>query len=191
MESNGRRIAVECDGEVWHLDEHGELKIEDVQRQEVLERAGWTVLRLPYRGWLANQGLQLDRVLHALLAPDDEAPLASETTIPNGGLSHTVTSYEAAIIKALKGGLKERESVLKSASEHVGRTRLTPQLRIILEAAVAKLEARKLVLMEDGEIFLAGVARTASFLTHDPPSQLQDLYKHGRRRRYPRRYRRW
>ena len=41
------RIALECDGELWHLDEHGKLRLEDIQRQEILERAGWRVMRIP------------------------------------------------------------------------------------------------------------------------------------------------
>jgi very-short-patch-repair endonuclease len=190
-EANEQRVAVECDGEVWHLDEHGELKLEDVQRQEILERAGWTVVRVPYRGWLANRGLQLERILHALLPPDEEIAPAGETEVAPDGLSHTVTSYEAAIIKGLKAGLKERQTVLKSAAEHVGRTRLSPQLRRSLEDAVATLEARKLVLIEDGELFLAEDARIASFLIRDSPSQMPSRTQQGRSRNRYRRYRRW
>ncbi len=190
-ENDGRRIAVECDGELWHLDEHGNLKLEDVQRQEILERAGWTVLRLPYRGWLANKGLHLDRVLDALLPPDNELPETTETARVDGGASHTVTSFEAAIIKALKAGSKEHEAVLRLALEHLGRTRLTPKLRNILEGAVAKLEARKLVVGEDSELFLTEGARGMSFLSHDPPSQLPARYGRGRGPNYYRRYRRW
>lgn len=50
VELDGRRLAVECDGELFHLDEHGELRREDLERQEVLERAGWRVTRIPDRG---------------------------------------------------------------------------------------------------------------------------------------------
>jgi very-short-patch-repair endonuclease len=189
-ELNGERIAIECDGEVWHLDEHGNLKIEDLQRQEILERAGWTVLRIPYRGWMASQGLQLDRVFRALIPLNEEPISEPEPEALRVGLSHTVTSYEAAIIKALKDGLKERQAILKSASEHMGRARLGPQLRRLLDEAVSKLEIRKLVLNEDNELFLAEDARTATFLTHDPPSQFRN-YQQGRRRRRYRGYRRW
>src|SRR5213075_1356523 len=57
-ELEDNRIAIECDGEVWHLDEHGALKAEDVFRQEILERAGWNVIRIPYRGWKRDKSTQ-------------------------------------------------------------------------------------------------------------------------------------
>src|SRR5438128_1104806 len=47
VERDGMRVAVECDGEIWHLDEHGQLLREDLDRQEILERAGWNVVRIP------------------------------------------------------------------------------------------------------------------------------------------------
>ncbi len=187
-ETDGRRVAIECDGEVWHLDEHGNLKLEDVQRQEVLERAGWTVLRVPYRGWLANKGQHLDRVLDALLPPESEISETTETAPPDGGASLTVSSFEAAIISAMKAGSKERESVLRSALEPLARSRLTPKLRGILENAIEKLEHRKLVLREDGELFLAEGARGMSFLPHDPPSEQPFRHRRGRLPRYYRRY---
>jgi very-short-patch-repair endonuclease len=69
---NDRRIAIECDGEWVHLDEHGHLRIEDIQRQEVLERAGWGVLRIPYRSWRENPESQVLRVLAALENSEDQ-----------------------------------------------------------------------------------------------------------------------
>jgi len=38
---------VECDGEIYHRDEHGNLRVEDVERQAVLERAGGLFFELP------------------------------------------------------------------------------------------------------------------------------------------------
>ena len=35
---NDRRVAVECDGELYHQGEHGHLRIEDVEQQAILER---------------------------------------------------------------------------------------------------------------------------------------------------------
>jgi very-short-patch-repair endonuclease len=42
VEGNGRRLAVECDGERWHYDKVEE----DLARQALLERLGWTFVRL-------------------------------------------------------------------------------------------------------------------------------------------------
>jgi very-short-patch-repair endonuclease len=52
------RLAIECDGEIWHEDEHGDLKSEDVQRQEILERARWRVLRIPVLGRPLHRALR-------------------------------------------------------------------------------------------------------------------------------------
>ena len=42
VEGNGRRLAVECDGDRWHYDKVAE----DLARQALLERLGWTFVRL-------------------------------------------------------------------------------------------------------------------------------------------------
>lgn len=43
---NNQKIGIECDG--WqHYDKYGNLNIDDIERQEILERAGWIILRIP------------------------------------------------------------------------------------------------------------------------------------------------
>ena len=42
VEGNGKRLAIECDGERWHYDKVEE----DLARQALLERLGWTFVRL-------------------------------------------------------------------------------------------------------------------------------------------------
>jgi len=40
------KMGIECDG--WqHYDRYGNLNIDDIERQEILERAGWKILRIP------------------------------------------------------------------------------------------------------------------------------------------------
>jgi very-short-patch-repair endonuclease len=63
---DGERIAVECDGEYYHHDEHGQLRIEDVERQAVLERAGWRVARIAYRKWMKDPYSEVQRILALL-----------------------------------------------------------------------------------------------------------------------------
>ena len=47
------RIGIECDG--WqHYDKDGNLNIDDIERQEVLERAGWKILRIPSTKYWKN-----------------------------------------------------------------------------------------------------------------------------------------
>ena len=106
------------------------------------------------------------------------------------GLIRTVTAPEAAVIQALKGGEKDRNAVLKSASQNLGRARLGPSLRLILENAVENLVARKVILSEESELFLGEQARNASFSSDNMPYEARRSY--GRRRRYSRfRPRRW
>jgi very-short-patch-repair endonuclease len=40
------KIAIECDGDYWHGDEQFE---KDMQRQEILERAGWQFFLCTFR----------------------------------------------------------------------------------------------------------------------------------------------
>src|SRR5262249_55483580 len=53
------RVGIECDGELYHEDEHGHLRIEDIERQAVLERAGWEIVRIPYRKWRRDPAGQI------------------------------------------------------------------------------------------------------------------------------------
>jgi very-short-patch-repair endonuclease len=182
-EKDGRRVAVECDGEVYHLDEHGELRAEDVLRQEILERAGWRVLRIPYRAWCKASGKQIARVFRALeeLSDDanDSSPAPAEakaSKVP----TLRVSSYEAAILHALRSGAKDRGEVLVSARIHLGKARLGSQIRGSLEAAISSLENRKLVVGEDGELFSTEDGRTADLSTYPA---------HVRRRGYHASYR--
>lgn len=41
----GKKLAVEVDGETYHRDAQGNLRIEDVRRDQMLRAAGWSVLR--------------------------------------------------------------------------------------------------------------------------------------------------
>jgi very-short-patch-repair endonuclease len=63
----GARVAVECDGERYHLDEHGQPKLEDLEREAILRRAGWRIVRIPYRKWLRDSAEEVRTVL----APGD------------------------------------------------------------------------------------------------------------------------
>jgi len=187
-ESDNQRIAIECDGEIWHLDEHGELKLEDIQRQEVLIRAGWTVLRIPYRSWVMNSELQIARIVDALRPTEEQTQPIEKHARPENSLPKNVTSQEAAIIHALKAGVTDMKTILKRASEEIGQTRLGSRVRRNLEDALSALQSRKLVICEEGELFLTEDARTASFLIHDPPHHMTNRPHNRRKYRYRRRW---
>lgn len=164
------RIAIECDGEIWHEDEHGDLKTEDVQRQEILERARWRVLRIPYRRWRADPAIQIARVTRALIdvaqaeSTGDPSHLESSSPVGSAAVASTkaitVNSYEAAVLRALRGGAADRENVLRAARIHLEYKALGSRIRASIESAILSLQARKLIAVEESELFAVGDGRT-------------------------------
>jgi very-short-patch-repair endonuclease len=198
VERAGARVAVECDGEVWHLDENGELRTEDLQRQEILERAGWRVIRIPYRQWRKDPEHQIAKVIRAL----DELDLVEGDTsgLPEASDHNSerlqLANHEAAILTALNEGLHEHEKVLRRAREVAGHGRLGSNIRVSLEEATAKLVGKGLVVIEDGEIFATERGRTAIVEVLYPMVSPRDRSRrHAGRRRASRRrgyyQRRW
>jgi very-short-patch-repair endonuclease len=202
-ELEGERVAVECDGEIWHLDEHGRLRAEDLARQEILERAGWRVLRIPYRGWLENPDAHVDRVLAALGSEDpEEGALGGENRPPpqRGAVTAAaappragdeqvdlplcLSAHQAAVVAAMKQGATEKESVLRLAREQLGHARLGSRIRASLEAAIQGLRSEGHIHVEDGEMFLTEATRSASISTYTSYSGARRSNYRRRRRRY-------
>ncbi len=186
-----QRLAIECDGEIWHLDEHGQLRIEDVYRQEILERAGWRVVRIPYRNWRKERPIQVARVRAALTAPLDDAeaeknPISSPPPGPDTPRRPPVTlrldKHEAAIFDAVRTGARGLTDVLRAARIHLGLARLGPRVRADLESAIGTLQTQKVISKEENELFIPEGFSDAIVTTYDQESA-------SRRRR--RRNRRW
>jgi hypothetical protein len=77
--ANDARLAVECDGDAFHGPERWQ---QDVQRQRVLERAGWVFWRCFASTWTLHR----DEVLAELLSRLAElgiAPLAGAAEAPS------------------------------------------------------------------------------------------------------------
>lgn len=71
IDNEGRRMAIECDGD-FHYEE-GELREEDYQRQDIIERHGWFVHRISARMYYANPKKAIERLLKDLeKQPKDE-----------------------------------------------------------------------------------------------------------------------
>jgi very-short-patch-repair endonuclease len=188
-EAEGVRVAVECDGERYHLDEHGLLKTEDIERQAILERANWRVVRIPYRKWLADPAAAVGRVVAAL---DDVTPAADrgdgggEASVDRGSAPRAaitgpelpvtpasrprtggrerewVSREEAALLEALKEGLSAEEDVFLRVRDLLGSRRLTQKLRRALQLATSDLARRKLIAIEDQEYFVLPAGRDAT-----------------------------
>ena len=212
-EEDGARVAVECDGERYHLDEHGSLKVEDLERQAILERAGWRVVRIPYRKWIADPGAEVQRVLAAVDLEEkdelngdgngqDELDDASTspkqlviTSAASGGRPATgsrerVTREEAALIEVLRDGGSNEEDVFLKVRDLLGRKALTQKLRGTVRDAAADLTRRKLIASEDGEYFLLPEGRTAQLQVFGTSAATIRRWSSGSRR-YPAYRRRW
>lgn len=74
-DAEGRTLAVECDGE-WKRDALGQLRPEDYQRQDILERAGWTVHRISGRRYLLDPIREIEQVIEILKNQATEKELA-------------------------------------------------------------------------------------------------------------------
>lgn len=61
---NGKALALECDG-MFHYDEHSELVEEDIERQDILERANWKVVRLTSREFYRNPDKSVDAIVNS------------------------------------------------------------------------------------------------------------------------------
>lgn len=189
---NDKRIAIECDGEAYHLDEHGRLKQEDVLRQEILERAGWRVIRISYRGWEKSPHKYITTILDAFQEPEEEVEdIQNDSEKVAPGSSIKLSTYEAAIIHALRMEEKDREMILRTARIHLKYGRLSKSLRHALENAINVLVDRQLILLEDGELFPTEQARHASIITYHTPRPASQTNAGTQYRRYRRRYSRY
>ena len=181
-------------GSFWHLDEHGKLKIEDIQRQEILERAGWKVIRVPYRSWLLSAEAETNRIMEAVTLDQTPAPPTAEPEPPNPGQvkSFDVDAFESAIVRALKEGTRDKDDLFKRARELLGKSRLGPQIRISIENALSSLQTRKLIICEENEFFFASDdLRNASYvptLASDPSHFRQRSHWRRRSGYYRRRF---
>lgn len=154
-ELDGARLAVECDGELYHLDEHGKLRREDLDRQEVLERAGWRVSRIPYRRWRKNPAAEVARILREL-GSTGETP---EASIGDSGSKPTktpkLTAFESAVVVAVQDGNHAKDDVLRAAREKLGYKRLGSTIKERLNVAISGLVQKKLLYIEDSELYLS------------------------------------
>lgn len=64
FDREGRRMAVECDGDFHYED--GELREEDYQRQDIIERYGWFVHRISSRHFYANPQKAINNLINDL-----------------------------------------------------------------------------------------------------------------------------
>ncbi len=174
----GVRLAVECDGEEIHYDEHGNLRIEDIERQEILERANWTVTRIPYSRWQKNPDGELSRIRKIIneigqrrkneqtYLNDNEH---SETTVPeknpilpirqNRSPRVQIGGDQAALLLAIASGANSGDALSKKFKALLGISRMTKRQRERIHIASTYLTRNKLIATEGDEYFLTETGR--------------------------------
>jgi very-short-patch-repair endonuclease len=84
---NGRRLAIECDGEQFHGPEKLQ---EDMERQAILERLGWTFVRIRGSLFFREESRALEPVFRRLQELGITPELASSATAPSAGQGEVV-----------------------------------------------------------------------------------------------------
>ncbi|WP_396179583.1 AAA domain-containing protein, partial [Flavobacterium sp.] len=65
VHNNGKRVAIECDGDPFHS-----LPIDvayDIERQEFLERVGWKVYRILYSAYKKNRSIEVEKMINFII----------------------------------------------------------------------------------------------------------------------------
>jgi superfamily I DNA and/or RNA helicase len=84
---NNKRLAIECDGPTHFEDENSDVYVEsDIERQNILERAGWRFYRLTYSNWIddsfdKNQIIEDIKIGLDFDGSDDENQIEEQTHI--------------------------------------------------------------------------------------------------------------
>lgn len=74
----GRRLALEADGDHYHVTDEGSLIPEDINRQELLEAAGWVFHRVRHSDFASDADAQVSTVFEVLAAQAPNPALAKK-----------------------------------------------------------------------------------------------------------------
>lgn len=108
IEGDGRRLALECDGDRYHPIEK---LAEDVERQAILERLGWQFVRIRGTAFYRNPDRAMDGVfskLNELRVP----PVGSDGEAPSSDM--TLIHELAALVNADDEAFEDLDSSLES-----------------------------------------------------------------------------
>jgi very-short-patch-repair endonuclease len=133
----GRRLAVECDGDFHYED--GELREEDYQRQDIIERYVWVVYRIPSRRYYSQRVKTIDDLLEALSRQESDDEVISRQ-------ERTSQEAEAAVVAEMKAVVPE-ESKLEKEEEAVA-PEFDKGPKIIHAVAADKEEGREVERVE-------------------------------------------
>jgi very-short-patch-repair endonuclease len=121
VEGNGKRLAIECDGDRYHPLEKLQ---EDMDRQSVLERMGWVFTRIRGTEFLRNPDRALKLVLEKLqlleISPETAKPDSARKATPSPGLIDRVVS-RAEELRASWSAPQETRTPRQQESRHALR----------------------------------------------------------------------
>jgi very-short-patch-repair endonuclease len=127
-EGNGKRLAIECDGERWHYDKAEE----DLARQALLERLGWTFVRIRgsvfYRDNTPGRQVALIPLLHRLKELGIE-PNYELNTLPSESEKHTLADtvkQKAAEIRLRASVPNDQTISIEASIKEVEQTSVAP-----------------------------------------------------------------
>jgi very-short-patch-repair endonuclease len=168
-DEEGRRLAVECDGQ-FHYDETGELRIEDLDRQEILERAGWHVVRIPSRRYWRDPNQCIDEVIAVLKSLP---PVFVQEAVPG---ARPAASKEAPFVPEEEDTEVEEEIFTEPEPQEKHREALQPDAQ--QRARAREVSPATEELPKESSVWFA-LARWAKENNHLTPRERQFSYKVG------------
>lgn len=146
---DGRQLAVECDGE-WKEDALGQLRPEDYQRQDIIERAGWAVHRISGRKWLLNPEREIERTVEALDRQPSRAALEqfTEPTVE-------IEAFEEDIVDSASAEVVTAEDLVDAPDELAGPSEPFDLLDDDREADEAEADHKDAPVAADPQTLLA------------------------------------
>lgn len=104
VEEDGKRLAIECDGDRWHPTEQ---LLEDMHRQSILERLGWKFVRIRGSAFYRNKDRSMEQIFSQL---DELGIIASGIGNNTERWPVADTSILDGIMKMVEQGVPERRS---------------------------------------------------------------------------------
>ncbi|MEW6687191.1 MAG: AAA domain-containing protein, partial [Candidatus Edwardsbacteria bacterium] len=149
IDKESRRMAVECDGE-FHYDEYGELREEDYQRQDIIERNGWSVHRVSSRKFYDNPQRAIDKLIEDLQKqePDKEISVAEVTLETFDESAQTTTQeigeevepFTETISPAISQNIEDKIIAILSEEGPMPVWQIAQRIEIPKEEIIPKLE---------------------------------------------------
>lgn len=119
VESGGKRVALECDGDKWHTLDN---LAEDMSRQAILERLGWRFIRIRGSEFFRDPDEVMtkivDRLIHYEIYPQERGAEEQQSEAQSEGLKDTVIRLAEVIRKQWNGEEEtEEEAEEKTVQE--------------------------------------------------------------------------